>query len=166
MKPRMSSASKPWEFVAGEAEGGDDLADAIELGNELVGGSLAVGFVVRKCVIAEGGGGSVEGDGDVLGLDLGDDAEEQVDEAVDGVGVLGFAFLVGDGEVGGDGVEGAKYLGHGVDDDEGGAGGVAVGFGQGVLPGGLAAPARAQKWDGRRGGRRNITASLQKVDPA
>ena len=75
-------------LVHGHAHGGQDVLEHGHLGTQLVGHGVAVGLVVGKGQVPEGGCLPVEGDAQGVGLLLVQQAGENVQKAVDGVGVL------------------------------------------------------------------------------
>ena len=73
------------ELDGGQGEGVRRLADEAELGLQLVGRLGAVGLVGGIDLVAEVAAGGVEDDGDILGLEVRQQLDEHVGEAVDGI---------------------------------------------------------------------------------
>jgi len=99
----------------GDAERFDELEDAGDLGGKVFRRLAASALVGGVEVVAEGVAGSVNGDGDVVWLELPQELEQHGGEAEDGVG-----GLAGDGgaHAAADGVVGAEDLGESVDEVE------------------------------------------------
>ena len=87
-----SSASKPGLLVDGDAQGLDDFADLRELVAQVVRHPDAGRLVVGVLLVTEGRAGKVEGDREVVGLEVLDAAQDDACEpehAVDEVALGG-----------------------------------------------------------------------------
>ena len=104
------------EFEHGQVEGADEALDVGDGGAEFLGHFLALGLVGGKFLVARGGRGGVEDDGEMGGRLLGEQFEQRVGEAVDGGGV---AARGGADRVGGEGEVGAVDERHAVEEKEG-----------------------------------------------
>ena len=109
----------------GDVQRAEHLLDEVNLAVECFGDGVAAALVLAVFGGAEGATGQVEGDGDVAGLVVFDDAQQGGEEGVHSLGVLAVAahedVLAG-------------LFGHGVDAEEGAQGqGVSVNEQEGVI---------------------------------
>jgi hypothetical protein len=116
-----------------------------EGGGDVLGHFLALGFVVGEEVVARGGGGGVENDGEMGGGLVGEDVQEGVGEAEEGGGVDAIA---GEDGVANEGEVGAVSERHAVEEEKPIChDGRMVAEGRGVVDGRLSIEGRV---DGRR----------------